>query len=136
MNPAHHPSTISHPPGQVILVTLIATVCVSVGETLLRAGMSRVGHGNYAGFGFVLAAASEARVLCGTGLMMVYFALYSIALSWADISFVLPLTALSYLFVAALARILLHEPVSPIRWIGICIITFGVIVVAAGSRSG
>src|SRR3989442_1474462 len=98
---------------QVIIVVVMATLCVSVGETMLRAGMKSVGAGNYAGAGFVLAAISNPMVLLGTVLMTVYFALYSLALSWADISFVLPITALSYLFVAFLAHHFLHENVTP-----------------------
>src|ERR1051325_5463244 len=102
---------------QVIAVVLFATLCVSVGETLLRAGMKQVGEGSHNGVGFVIAAVSTPQVLAGTALMMVYFALYSLALSWADISFVLPITAMSYLFVACLARFFLHENVTPARWI-------------------
>src|SRR6266576_5777802 len=117
---------------QVIAVVLFATLCVSAGETLLRAGMKQVGEGNHEGFRFVLAAISTPQVLIGTALMAVYFALYSLALSWADISFVLPITAMSYLFVAGLARFFLHENVTPARWIGAVIITLGVIVVALG----
>lgn len=115
---------------QVIGVVLFATVCVSAGETLLRAGMKQVGEGNHGGLHFVLAAISTPQVLIGTALMMVYFALYSLALSWADISFVLPITAMSYLFVAGLARFFLHENVTPARWLGALIITVGVVVVA------
>ena len=118
----------------MVFVILIATVCVSIGETLLSAGMKQAGAREQGGAGLVLAAVTNPRVLCGTFLMMVYFGLYCLALSWADISLVLPFTALSYLFVAALARTYLHEEVSPTRWIGAAIITIGVIVVAAGMK--
>jgi drug/metabolite transporter (DMT)-like permease len=68
--------------------------------------------------------------------MCLYFGLYSYCLSIADISFVLPFTAMSYLFVAALARFFLHEDVSPTRWLGAIIIVIGVIVVGLGERRG
>jgi len=116
----------------VILVILLATLSVSMGETLLRAGMKAVGEGNHGALGFVLAAVSNWHVLVGVALMAIYFGLYSFALSQADISFVLPFTGLSYLFVAVFARIFLHEPVSPTRWIGAGIIVLGVIVVGKG----
>jgi len=118
----------------VVAVILLATVCVSIGETLLSAGMKQAGSRGPGGPGLVLAAMGNPRVLCGTLLMMIYFGLYCLALSWADISLVLPFTALSYLFVAALAKTFLHEEVSPTRWIGAAIITIGVIVVAAGMK--
>ena len=119
---------------QVIVVIVLATLCVASGETLLSAGMKAVGREGVSGLRFAVAAASDWRVVAGTGLMAVFFALYSVCLSWADISFVLPFTALSYLFVAALARFALHEDVTPTRWLGALIITIGVIVVGLGER--
>jgi len=117
---------------RVIGVVLVATLCVSIGETLLSAGMKQVGKGGHNGFGFVGAAISDWHVLCGTSLMIVYFSLYSLALSWKDISFVLPITAMSYLVVALLANFCLHETVTPTRWLGALIITLGVVVVGRG----
>ena len=64
--------------------------------------------------------------------MAAYFGLYMYALKSADLSFVLPLTAISYLLGAALARFYLHETVTPTRWIGALIITAGVVVVGLG----
>ncbi len=119
---------------QVIAVVLFATVCVAIGETLLSVGMKQAHRGDVEGFRFVLAAAANKFVLGGTGLMMVFFALYSLALSWAEISFVLPFTALSYLFVALMAHFILHEHVSPTRWIGTLLILIGVVVVGLGER--
>jgi drug/metabolite transporter (DMT)-like permease len=119
---------------QVIVVILVATACVASGETLLSAGMKLVGREGHTGLRFALDAASNWRVLLGTGLMAIFFGLYSVCLSWADISFVLPFTAMSYLFVAFLARFALHEDVSLTRWIGALIIVLGVIVVGLGER--
>jgi drug/metabolite transporter (DMT)-like permease len=119
---------------QIIAVILIATACVASGETLLSAGMKLVGREGHAGLRFALDAVTNWRVLAGTCLMAVFFALYSVCLSWADISFVLPFTAMSYLFVAFLARFALHEDVSLTRWVGALIIVVGVIVVGFGER--
>jgi drug/metabolite transporter (DMT)-like permease len=131
----HHP-----PPGkersklQTLLVVLIATLCTSVGETLLSVGMRSIGREDHDSLRFVLAAMTNRYVIAGVLLMMVFFALYSLALSWADISFVLPFTALSYLFIAIFARVFLHENVTPTRWIGTVLIVIGVIIVGLGER--
>ena len=69
----------------------------------------------------------------GTVLLIIFFALYSAALSWADLSFVLPATAVGYVLDVAAARFFLGEAVTPTRWIGSLIITIGVVLV---SRSG
>ena len=119
---------------QVIAVVMIAVLCVSVGEGLLSAGMRKVGASNLSGVRFVWAAANNAQVLIGTSLMMVFFGLYALALSWADFSFVLPLTAASYLFGALFAHFYLHEHVTPTRWLGTLVIMVGVVIVGLGER--
>jgi drug/metabolite transporter (DMT)-like permease len=119
---------------QVIAVVMFAVLCVSVGEGLLSMGMRRVGGSELAGIRFVLAAATNANVIVGTLLMMVFFGLYALALSWADFSFVLPITATSYLFGALFAHYVIHETVTPTRWIGTLIIMAGVVVVGLGER--
>lgn len=119
---------------QVVAVVMIAVLCVSVGEGLLSLGMKKVGANGATGFRMILAAATNRHVLIGTLLMMVFFGLYALALSWADFSFVLPLTAASYLFGALFAHFVLHENVTPTRWLGTLIIMIGVAVVGLGEK--
>ena len=120
---------------QVIGVVMFAVLCASVGEGLLKMGMTKVGASNLAGVRFVLGAAGNVHVLMGTLLMTIFFALYALALSWADLSFVLPLTAASYLFGALFAKYILHETVTPIKWLGTALIILGVIAVGLGERA-
>ena len=120
---------------QAIVLILFATVCVAIGETLLSAGMKQLGARHAVGFAMFVGAVTNIRVVAGTALMAVYFGLYSVALSMADITLVLPFTALSYLFVAMMARVYLHEQVSLTRWVGAAIIVIGVLVVAIGMKS-
>ena len=120
---------------QVIAVVMVAVLCVSVGEGLLSMGMKRVGALDVPGLRFVLAAATNLNVISGTLLMMVFFGLYALALSWADFSFVLPITATSYLFGAIFAHYVIHETVTPTRWIGTLIIVAGVAVVGFGEKN-
>jgi drug/metabolite transporter (DMT)-like permease len=54
------------------------------------------------------------------------------ALSWADLTYVLPATSLGYVILALVARFVLHEHVSPLRWMGIALITGGVGFIAGG----
>jgi uncharacterized membrane protein len=59
-----------------------------------------------------------------------FFALYLALLSRADVSQVLPLTALDYIVVALLAQWLLGEGVTMVRWAGIAFIVVGVALVS------
>ncbi len=120
---------------RVIVVILFATVLVAVGEILLSAGMRQVGRGGHEGFRWVLAAGANPLVWGGVVLSAAFFGMYLLTLSWADISFVMPFTALSYLFVAIMASYWLHEDVTPARWIGTLLIVIGVVIIGLGERS-
>jgi len=71
-------------------------------------------------------------IALGIALLIAFFACYLTALSWADLTFVLPATAFGNVIVALLARFWLHEPISIERWAGIALITVGVGFVARG----
>jgi drug/metabolite transporter (DMT)-like permease len=68
-----------------------------------------------------------------SGILMLILALLvrMALLSVADLSFVLPLTAVGYVFAALLGRFLLHEEVTAARWLGTLLIFGGVAVVGA-----
>ena len=71
-------------------------------------------------------------IVLGIALLIGYFASYLTALSWADLTFVMPATALGNVFLALLAHFWLHESVSWMRWAGVVLITVGVGFVANG----
>ena len=50
-------------------------------------------------------------------------------LSWADLSYVLPVTAVAYVLTALLGALFLKEHVTALRWTAIAMITGGAIVV-------
>ncbi len=72
------------------------------------------------------AAVTNPWVLLGVLLLIVFFVAHAIVLSWADLSYVLLVSAIGYVFTAALGAIVLGEVVSPYRWAGIVLISAGV----------
>jgi drug/metabolite transporter (DMT)-like permease len=80
----------------------------------------------------LIAAVFTPWIGAGIALLIGFFASYLTALSWADLTFVLPATAFGNVIVALLARFWLHEPISLERWAGIVLITVGVGFVARG----
>ena len=62
----------------------------------------------------------------GIALMAVGFFSLLALLSWADVSVVVPATALSYVAAAIGAKYLLHEDVAPLRWAGVVLVCIGV----------
>src|SRR5579863_1691342 len=55
-------------------------------------------------------------------------------LSVADLSFVLPMTAVGYVISALFGKIFLHEQVSPQRWLGVALIFAGAAMVGSTSE--
>ncbi len=68
-----------------------------------------------------------------TMMAIAFFALLG-ALSMYNVSFVVPVTALSYVAGAAGSVLFLRERVSPARWLGVLLVTIGVTLVFLGRR--
>jgi drug/metabolite transporter (DMT)-like permease len=117
---------------KVIVVMVFAVAAVSLGEAMLSKGMKQSNAVTGGLLAQVRGVAGNGYVVGGTFLMMCFYGLYMLALRRADLSFVLPLTALSYLSGATLAKYYLGETVTPTRWIGALVITIGVIIVGLG----
>jgi drug/metabolite transporter (DMT)-like permease len=67
----------------------------------------------------------------GLALQAVAFFTLLALLSWADVSFVVPATALNYVLGAAGSVLLLGEQVDRTRWTGVLLVCVGVAVVCA-----
>lgn len=70
-------------------------------------------------------------VAAGVGMLILAMLLRMAVLGVADLSFVLPLTAIGYVFAALLGRFILREEVSPERWLGTALIFIGVALVGS-----
>jgi len=116
------------------LVLIIAIFAQASGMVLLSRGMKHIAAldaANPAGLLHMgLQAAQTPTVLLGTLLLMVFLALYATALSWADLSYVLPATSFGYIVNVAFGHYFLNESVSLARWIGTFLIALGVLLVS------
>jgi drug/metabolite transporter (DMT)-like permease len=117
---------------QRYLILLVVVFTASVGDTLLSHGMKQVGPVSLNNLGLLLVALKNPWVISGIVLLIGFFGSYLTALSWADLTFVLPATSFSYVIVALLSRFWLHEQISFYRWLGIILIVCGVGFVANG----
>ena len=70
-------------------------------------------------------------VATGVAMLILAMLLRMAVLGLADLSFVLPLTAIGYVFAALLGRFILHEQVSPQRWLGTALIFIGAAIVGS-----
>jgi len=72
-------------------------------------------------------------VALGVVLLILWMASRMALLSWADLSYVLPVTSVGYVLVALAGRVLLHEQITARRWTGIALIMAGVALVSGGT---
>jgi drug/metabolite transporter (DMT)-like permease len=116
---------------QYMILGLVA-LSAPLGDTCLSRGMTYLPPISLAHPGALVAAVFTPWIAIGIALLIGFFASYLTALSWADLTFVLPATAFGNVIVALLSRFWLHEPISMQRWAGIALITVGVGFVANG----
>ncbi|HVO59927.1 MAG TPA: hypothetical protein VMT53_03275 [Terriglobales bacterium] len=114
------------------LVLAGITLFSAIGDTLLSRGMKGVGNLSLHDIPHILLVISNPWVAAGIAFLISFFGCYASALSWADLTYVLPATSLGYVVLALIAKYGLHEHISTARWLGIVLISMGVGVVAAG----
>lgn len=116
------------------LVLLAVVVFGAFGDCSLSRGMKQVGAISLGHWQLIFHALTNPWIISGIFLLLGFFASYLTSLSWADLTYVLPASALGYILIALLAKFFLHEEVSLVRWIGISLIVAGVGFVATGSH--
>ena len=115
------------------ITTLAAIVLFgSLGDVSLARGMKTMPPVELTNLGSLITALANPWVIVGILLLLGFFSSYLSALSFADLTFVLPATSIGYVNMALLGRFFLHEQVSVFRWTGVVLITLGVGFVAGG----
>ena len=112
------------------LVLLNIIIFGPAGDALLARGMKPVPAINVHDLLTVFSAVANPFVIFGIVCLIVAMSSYMTALSFADLSYVLPATAAGYVVMTLLSIFWLHEHVSPQRWAGVALIVIGVGLIA------
>jgi uncharacterized membrane protein len=70
-------------------------------------------------------------VALGVGLLILWLLTRMTLMSWADLSFVIPITAMGYLLSAVFGHFFLGEQISPLRWLATLLIVAGIALVGS-----
>ena len=120
------------------VVLLLALLAQAGGNVCLSQGMREMSAASQLGgpamVSLLLRGLANPTIWLGMGLLGVFFGLYAAALSWADLSVVLPATALGYVINVACGAYVLHEAVTPARWAGALLIGLGICCVSWSVR--
>ena len=113
------------------ICTLIVVFSNAFGDFFMKRGLPE--SARLAGPLDYVGALFQPWVALGVVLLIVWQLSRMAMLSWADLSYVLPVTSVGYVVVALLGKLMLNEAITARRWAGIVLIVAGVALVSVGS---
>jgi uncharacterized membrane protein len=126
--------TARNPAAKTRLFAVLTIVTNVAGNSFLTRGMQELGGVGNSPLALI-AALFHPWVALGVILLIAWTLTHMALLSWADLSYVMPVTAFSYVMTAFAARLFLGENISYARWIGIVLVTAGVTLVGRTAAS-
>jgi drug/metabolite transporter (DMT)-like permease len=101
------------------------------GDTCLRFGLRQTGSLLFQPPNAYLQAILTPWVGVASTFYCVWMFAQMVLFSYADLSYVVPITSIGYALAALAGRLFLREFVSPMRWLGVSLIAFGVVLVSS-----
>src|SRR6266567_2643892 len=124
---------------KLLIILLIGLCFESSGVVLLKKGMNNIGPMKGASVGEILrvakAGATSPQILAGVFFEALFFLCLLLLMSKSDISFLWPLTALSFVMTTLAALLFLGEKVSSVRWAGVVFIVIGAALISYSEHS-
>ena len=114
------------------LFTVIVVLTNVLGNTALTAGMKKMGSLDSSPLSYLKAILSP-WVLLGITLLILWMLSRMTLLSWADLSYVLPVTSFGYILQALIGKFFFAEQISGWRWSGTLLIVAGIVLVGLTS---
>jgi drug/metabolite transporter (DMT)-like permease len=119
---------------RLLIILLIGLAFESTGVVLLKKGITAIGEVKQMNVPEILrvakAGVTNVNILLGVLFEAMFFASLLILMARSDISFLWPLTGLSFVFATFAAMWFLHEKVSPMRWAGVVFIMLGAALIS------
>jgi len=113
------------------LFAAIVVLSNAFGNFSLKWGMDRQAALTLSPLDYIRAILSP-WVMLGISLLILWLLTRMALLSWADLSYVLPVTSLGYVANALMGRFFLSEQITPQRWAGTLLIVGGTVLVGMG----
>lgn len=114
---------------KLLVILLVGLVFESAGVVLLKKGITQIGDFQRISVSevarVVRAGVTSPAILGGVFFEALFFGCLLVLMSKSDISFLWPLTGLSFVFATFAAMLFLQEKVSAVRWAGVVLIMLG-----------
>ena len=119
---------------KLLLILIIGLVFEAAGVVFLKKGITQVGEVKQVSVTEIVrvvkAGGTNSCVLLGTFFEALFYVSLLILMTKSDISFLWPLTGLSFVFATFAAMMFLGERVSSVRWAGVVFIMIGVALIS------
>jgi ceramide glucosyltransferase len=115
------------------LLLALLVIFSSLGEILSARGMKQIGEVSFRPrllLKTIPRLFTNGNLIAGVACLAFSFFSFLSLLSYADLSYVVPLTAVGYITNTIGSKFLLHEKISPARWWGTLLVTFGVAIIS------
>lgn len=110
------------------LYIIISVLLNVVGQTLLKAGVNKLGLLSL-DFNSILAAVSSMKIWGGLAIYGVSSVFWILALSNKDLSYAYPMLSIGYLVIIMVSWLMLKEDINLIRISGVILISLGLLFV-------
>jgi len=124
---------------KLLLVLLMGLLFEATGVVLLKKGITQVGEIQQIGgreiVRVVRSGVTNPAILLGVFFEALFFLCLLFLMSKSDISFLWPLTALSFVMTTLAALLFLNEKVGGIRWAGVVFIVIGAALISYSEHS-
>ncbi len=123
---------------KLIVILLLGLLCEAAGVVLLSRAVKEIGEMKSVSVAevwrLVKAGATNPGMLAGIALEAAFFGTLLYLMSQADVSFVWPMTALSFVFTTIAAKLILKETVTTLRWSGVICILIGAALITYSEK--
>ncbi len=117
-------------------LALMASIITTVGQLILKVGMIKIGPITNAIVGnpipWIQKILTSPFIIAAMVLYSGGFVVWLVVLSKLDLSHAYPFLALAYILVPLLSWLILGENIPAIRWVGIIVVSIGIILVGLG----
>ena len=124
---------------KLILILLIALVFEAIGVVFLSKGIKQLGDvpkiSTVEIARVIRTGVTNVNIILGIFFEALFFVGLLMLMSKGEVSFVWPLTSLSFVMTALAARFFLHEQIVPARWAGICLIMAGAALITWSEKN-
>lgn len=118
---------------KLLSILLVGLLFEAIGVVLLSRGLKEIGELQQLSVSgvaqLVARGMTNLHIVLGVFFEALFFITLLMLMSRAEVSFVWPLTSLSFVFATVAAKVYLNEHVSPLRWSGVCLIMVGAAVI-------